>query len=205
MDYQREAHYWSRVHSQGLLSRSKIKQDKPSYTFIYTDQSPPSTSAAVEKLCTDNGMTHGDVLKFNDYRDVETYIVSICHTAVQDEWYSLVSNADDSGSGYLTIPRQILEPVTHHENKFKTIISEATRVNFHLPAHDSFIQSLFGVDAPVEFDYNLTYNWGQREDYICIEKADNIKEFDLNGLTLQTVLEYFKGEDDNEEEEDENS
>ena len=74
--------------------------------YIY-DLKCPTSEKDVKALVAEYDLKHGDVVSFNEYRDIDSHIVfsQDCGRV------TLIPNPDDCGAGYLTIPKEVLANV----------------------------------------------------------------------------------------------
>ena len=169
-----------------------------SRSFIISDSNqPPSDPHEIDDLVKEYDLRHGDIIRYDDYRDCNTVIVKRPTSGPAE----LVRNPDDKDAAYLTIPAKILQSETDFRTKYKAFIDDCAWVNFHVPHKDCFIQELLGVEAPYQWDYNVMYSHGQLEKDIRISRpAGMVHEFEIEGLTLQTVMDHFDSQQEPQEE-----
>ena len=168
-----------------------------SLSFIVSDSNePPSEPQEIQDLVNKYDLRHGDIIRYDEYRDGCTVIVKRPASGPPD----LIPNPDDAGAAYLTIPAEILESETDFRTKYQAMIEDCPWVNFHIWHKDDFIQKLLGVEAPAEWDYNVTYTWGEQDDGMWISRPDGIShEFKTEGLTLTTVTDFFESREEPQE------
>ena len=165
--------------------------------IISDSDEPPTDPKEIQDLVKKYDLRHGDIIRYDDYRDGLTVIVKQSASGPSE----LIENPDDAAAGYLTIPADILESETDFRTKYKAMIEDCAQVNFHISYKDEFIQKLLGVEAPADWDYNVTYTFGDQEDEIWIRRPDGIShEFKTNGLTLRIVTDFFESQGERQEE-----
>ena len=126
------------------------------YLELY-DTNCPTNEAEVQALAAKYDLKHGDVVSFDEYRDVESQI-AVCR---DDGTIALVPNPDDSCSGYLTIPREVLVNVSDALDLYRVVITDSKagylgRINFNLSPQDKFIVDRLGqVPSDWYFDLQL--------------------------------------------------
>ena len=180
-DYERPARFLTRVGSD---------DERTEGTFVSSLESPPTDPQQVLSLVNDNDLTHGDILHFGDEdRDVFSVIV----VRQSSDAFVLIRNPDDAAAGYLTIPRQVTESVKDCKRKYASIIEDAPFINFHLTGNDVFVKDILGEEAPVTWDYDLPFMWGEPEGAIYITPPGRrTGEFFLRDLTWEKVNAHFQ-------------
>jgi hypothetical protein len=110
---------------------------------------------------------------------------------------SFLKNPDESGSGYLTIPAKILEPVTDALAKYKVLIdnpSISPTFNLHISPHDIWFLTNLGTDALSQiqdWDFDLHFTAGSLEE-VYIKPPHILKPHAfLPPLQWNSIKEFF--------------
>lgn len=145
------------------------------------DDSPKLTQKQMDKYKL------GDILAFDDYRDVCTYIVG------KDGL--LVRNPDYSGSGYLSIPIEITKHLgnTYEHYQEHLISSDTCSVALELRQDDGWILAKFGQAFPAELkQIILWYSWG-KFDHLWIDFGNGRdQEFGNHDEDFEEILNYYE-------------
>ena len=96
---------------------------------------------------------HGDILTTSDTdRASGAFIVHYNETLKK---FTALKNKDESGSGYLTIPAEVLEKVTNAMEKYADVFTndETSFLNMHISLKDDFIKEKLGEEV-ISFNYH---------------------------------------------------
>ena len=145
-------------------SKSKTAQKSASKSVVGTSTSYDYDVLARVDEGTREEARHGDIFTNNGYRHTETVI------ACQDDSTGkmiFVKNPDEAGSGYLTIPRMVLNKVTDAVKKYDILITKpelAPCFNMHVSTNDRFLHENLGEQGVAEaegWDFDVQYVAGQ--------------------------------------------
>ena len=161
------------------------------YLELY-DLECPTTQADKEALITEHGLSHGDVVSFDDYRDIDSYIV-FCK---EDGTVTLVRNPDDSAAGYLTIPEEVLasihDSVTFYQD---VLLSTYGSLILNLSSQDKFIVDRLG-QVPNDWKFSLEFVDGEVYNLsIGVPPGyETWESFDPNTVSRELIEKrYFSG------------
>ena len=159
------------------------------YLELY-DLECPTTQADKETLIVEHGLSHGDVVSFDDYRDIDSYIV-LCK---EDETVTLVLNPDDSEAGYLTIPEEVLasihDSVTFYQD---VLVSTYGSLILNLSPQDKFIVDRLG-QVPNDWKFSLEFVDGEM--YILsidVPGYETWESFDPNAVSRELIEKHLSG------------
>ena len=160
------------------------------YLELY-DTNSPTNEAEVQALVAKYDLKHGDVLSFDEYRDVESQIA----VSRDDGSITLIPNPDDSGSGYLTIPKEVLANVSDALDLYRVVIKESDvgqtgSINFNLSPQDKFVVDRLG-QVPSDWLFDLVLITGEVTDFSIKIPGFEWDTFDLNSLTRELVEERY--------------
>lgn len=120
----------------------------------------------------------GDLLSFDQYRDIDTKIIG--KNGV------LVSNPDYSGSGYLTIPFEITQYLDDATNKYKDIDVSC----IDLRHDDKFIKENIG-EIPKSWNFKFTKT---DDDIISVEFPNRrVNDFEIGSTNAQDIYDFYLG------------
>ena len=90
-------------------------------------------------------INHGDMITSPSFTYRATHIRIIAYDENTNK-FKIVRNPDDSGSGYLTIPAEVLKNVTNAIEKYKDIYETdcGRYMNMHISPKDAFIKERLG-------------------------------------------------------------
>lgn len=160
------------------------------YLELY-DLECPTTQADKEALIVEHGLSHGDVVSFDDYRDIDSYIV-LCK---EDGTVTLVRNPDDSAAGYLTIPEEVLasihDSVTFYQD---VLVSTYGSLILNLSPQDKFIVDHLG-QVPNDWKFSLEFVDGEVYNLsINVPGYETWESFDPNDVSRELIEKrYFSG------------
>lgn len=158
------------------------------YLELY-DTNCPTNEAEVQALAAKYALKHGDVVSFDEYRDVESQI-AVCR---DDGTIALVPNPDDSCSGYLTIPREVLVNVSDALDLYRVVITDSKagylgRINFNLSPQDKFIVDRLG-QVPSDWYFDLSLQDGRVDELAIQIPGFQWENFDPDSVTREAVEE----------------
>lgn len=162
----------SNIKGAGFVVHMVMAENKPPveagtrtarYLELY-DTSSPTNEAEVQALVAKYDLKHGDVLSFDEYRDVESQIV-FCQ---DDGKITLIPNPDVSDAGYLTIPREVLINVDDALDLYRVVINNSKagwgRINLCLSPQDKFVVDRLG-QVPSDWYFDLVFLEGELDDF----------------------------------------
>jgi hypothetical protein len=164
------------------------------YLELY-DTSSPTSEAEVQALVAKYDLKHGDVLSFDEYRDVESQIAVLR----DDGRITLIPNPDDSGSGYLTIPKEVLaNAVSDALDLYRIVIKESDvgqngSINFNLSPQDKFVVDRLG-HVPCDWLFDLTLLAGELAEFSIKVPGFEWDTFDLQSgvpITRELIEERY--------------
>ena len=134
------------------------------YLELY-DLECPTNEVEMKALASQYGLKHGDIVSFDDYRDIDSYFA----VSQDDGTITLIRNPDDSCSGYLTVPKEVLASVNDALDLYRDVVSEsedvpARTINMTLSPHDKFVTDRFGHEVPADFLFDVAINDGEVTD-----------------------------------------
>lgn len=155
---------------------------------------PPSFPYKVGKFSDKFNLTHGDVLRFGNYRDASSYIVCF---GKDTGIYSFLSNPDLSGAGHLVIPEVICEHVTDARAKFADVIADCEVLNIHINSKDEYVRKHI-VPGNEKWKFDLQFEEGQLTDVWLRTPEVDWQRFDppeVGHDNLDQSLEKIKREE----------
>lgn len=156
------------------------------YLKLY-DLERPTSQADIETLVVEHGLSHGDVVAFDEYRDTDSYIVS----CLKDGTATLVDGSDDSG--YLTIPKEVLVSIHDSVTFYQEIIAERPGVTLHPSPQDKFVVNLLG-HVPSDWQFSVDYEWGEMGTFCIKVPGYEWDCFDPNTVSREVIEKrYFSG------------
>ena len=151
----------------------------------------PTNEAEVQALVVKYDLKHGDVVSFDEYRDVESQI-AVCR---DDGTITLIPNPDDSGSGYLTIPKEVLANVSNALDLYRVVINETDAgqtgsINLNLSPQDKFVVDRLG-HVPSDWSFDLVLIEGEMTDFSIKIPGFEWDTFDPDSITRELVEERY--------------
>ena len=173
--------------------KSKLSDDDSVLQITY-DGDRPSSESDIESFISENGLNHGDLVNFSDYRQSDVYIIQK-EMSGKMGW---IQNPDDHAAGYMTIPYSILEHVTDAIGKYKHVLQYMTdenqSFNMHLSAKDIFILEKLG-QAEEGYDFDLHFEGSDQVEAFYVQKMDGkkgeYKDFEWDSVTWEEIKEAF--------------
>ena len=175
------------------MAENKSDTRAARYLELY-DTTIPTGEAEVQALVAKHDLKHGDVLPFDEYRDVESQIAVLR----DDGSITLIPNPDDSGSGYLTIPIEVLANVSDALDLYRVVIKESDvgqngSINFNLSPQDKFVVDRLG-HVPSDWLFDLHLITGELADFSIKVPGFEWDTFDLNSgimITRESIEERY--------------
>merc|ERR1712050_284709 len=164
------------------------------YSHIIQDKTP-ETDLEINRYVLNHNLQHGDLVNFDEYRESATKIVYFDPSSTM---YRFISNPDESGSGYLTIPKEILKDVTDFKSKYAEVLNYIEDnyevINFHVSPSDDFITKKFGF-SPKGYEFDVYLQGKDIIEVFAVRKGvQNWEEFDYDyeRVTWKQIVEFFK-------------
>ena len=110
----------------------------------------PSNEALEEFLAKHlEEINHGDMITSPSFTERASYVRIISYDE-SIEKFKIILNPDESASGYLTIPTEVLKNVTNAIEKYKDIFETdcGRYLNMHISPKDAFIKERLGDKVP---------------------------------------------------------
>lgn len=169
------------------MAESKSNTRAARYLELY-DTAIPTNEAEVQALIAKHDLKHGDVLSFNEYRDVESQIAVLRDNGS----ITLIPNPDDSGSGYLTIPIEVLANVSDALDLYRVVIKESDvgqtgSINFNLSPQDKFVVDHLG-HVPSDWLFDLQLIMGEVAEFSIKIPGFEWDTFDINSDVINHEL-----------------
>ena len=169
-----------------------VEREEGALSFECSDKQPPTDQTKQREFIEKYNFTHGDVLRFSDYRDSETYLL----VRDEDGTFHFILNPDDQGAAYLTIPWRVTKHVKDCLTKFALAIKSSASTIIRMPPWDKTIkEKLQGDDKlPDEWRFEAIFSFGEFEELYLppiedISWLDNPKApFTLENLTSHMAL-----------------
>ena len=180
-DYNDPARFF-RVSREDLFG--KPNGPKSSDLCLHYTGEKPESKKDIENFIKKYKLHHGDIVCFGNYRDTDSYIV-VRHTSGQMTW---IENPDETDSGYLTIPANVLCLVTDVIGKYKCILSpEHPLISLHISPDDKFLLSELGGPVPENWKFVLTVSFGELESLSVQSPKHDKKVFSLGGEPMKQM------------------
>ena len=174
--------------------RLEVQEEKPAakcdrkarYLALY-DRECPTSKADIEALVTEHQLCHGDVVAFNDYRDIDSHIVY----RQEDGTMTLLPNPDYAAAGYLTIPKEVLANVHDAVSFYGDVITEdSPSVILPLSPHDKFVVDRLG-QVPDDWEFTVEFDWGELESFDVKVPGHEWESFDPSTVNRETIDKRF--------------
>ncbi len=141
------------------------------------------------KMAAKLGFAHGDVLRYGNYRDAYSFVIGRDPYTGQ---YQAFTNPDESGTGFLTIHKNILANVTDMYQKYKDVIDNtSSTIHFHVSPHDKIIVHKLGSDVPQNWEFDLHFIDGQFQEFWIRTPQNDWQRFCYDSVTLENIQQYF--------------
>ncbi len=178
---------WNHVARRILADNLVVS--KGSLKVKYDTNKPPTDSTSVKMLVDDNDLHHGDIIAFDEYRDAESYIL----LRDIDGIFSLAQNTDDTGSGYITIPKDIFRNVTKGIEKYNDVINSVECLNLHISCQDVYLKERLGEGIPEDWQFDVHFILGTIELFAARTSYSDWVTFDLEKTSLDDMKMFFEG------------
>ena len=157
------------------------------YLELY-DLECPTTQADQEALIVEHGLSHGDVVSFDDYRDIDSYIV-LCK---KDGTVTLVRNPDDSAAGYLTIPEEVLVSIHDSVTFYQNVLARTYgSLILNLSHQDKFIVDRLG-HLTNDWKFSLEFVDGEVFDFsLKAPGYETWDSFDSNAVSRELIEKRY--------------
>lgn len=123
---------------------------------------------------------YGDLISFDDYRDVGTFIIG--------KNGNLIPNEDKSGSGYLSIPYEI----TKHLDDAVSLYSDIPVRDISIRYDDKII--LNNINTPnckILEEWNWEFTWFPGSIHIIFSNGEN-EFFNIKNTDTQQILDWYQ-------------
>ena len=125
--------------------------------------------------------------RFYDYRYAWCYIV---HRSPEGHYKYLV-NPDEQEGPYLTIPYEILEPVTDAMQKYKYHFDEDTSLIAYLGHSDKLVKEHLGETIPDSWDIAIHYEYGDLDKIVVTQGERKFTSETWDEISFETIDNHF--------------